>query len=83
MKAYVPVPKATAKKGGDSTETTLCILEIIKERTIKESKAKKVRSLNYIKKEVTISGGYDSSDGHGDEEKEAAKVVTMHFAELA
>ena len=42
MVTHVPVPKAVIQGGGDATETTLTILEIIKEKKKKENRAKKV-----------------------------------------
>ena len=42
MVTHVPVPKAVIQGGGDATETTLTILEIIKEKKRKENRAKKV-----------------------------------------
>ena len=39
---HAPVPEKVIQGGGDATETTLTILEIIKEKKRKENRAKKV-----------------------------------------
>merc|ERR1712210_85970 len=42
---HAPVPQKVIQGGGDATETTLTILEIIKEKKRKENRAKKFNSI--------------------------------------
>merc|ERR1712226_957529 len=51
---HAPVPQKVIQGGGDATETTLTILEIIKERTIKESRAKKEEMIQQMAMELKM-----------------------------
>ena len=45
---HAPVPQKVIQGGGDATETTLTILEMIKEKKRKENRAKKVLFYNSL-----------------------------------
>merc|ERR1712200_193022 len=51
---HVPVPKAVIQGGGDATETTLTILEIIKEKKWKENRAKKEETIRQMAMELKM-----------------------------
>merc|ERR1712037_678049 len=51
---HVPVPKEVIKGGRDATETTLTILEIIKEKKRKENRAKKEEMIQQMAMELKM-----------------------------